>query len=121
MLGIVVQLKKNWGYTGSPSGCSNCCDIGKCKRADMNIPSGERYELCRSMHAEENAIINCEPKNIQGSILYLCGIDASTDDMLEKSEPCLMCKKSIINVGISQVVSFENGVVKKTNPLEYKI
>lgn len=96
------------GYTGTPNNCDNCCDIGKCKRVELNIPSGERYELCRSVHAEQNAIINGDPLQMKDATLYLCGIDASTNKILNVSEPCLMCKRAIINAGISNVVSLRN-------------
>lgn len=104
------------GYTGSPSGTVNCCDTGKCKRQEMNIPSGQRYELCKSVHAEQNAIINGNPLQMKGATLYLCGIDAETNMVLPKSQPCEMCKRAIINAGISTVVSREfDGVVTASN------
>lgn len=92
------------GYNGAPRGCTNCTDIGSCKREEMNIPSGERYELCRSVHAEQNAIISAARKDMIGSTLYLSGIDAKTGKVLPVSEPCSMCKRFILNSGISQVI-----------------
>lgn len=100
------------GYTGAPSGTPNCCDIGECERQKQNIPSGQRYELCRSVHAEQNAVINGNPLQMKGATLYLCGIDAQTNEVLPKSEPCDMCQRTIINSGISEIISRENGEIK---------
>lgn len=92
------------GYNGAPRGCKNCSDIGTCKREELNIPSGERYELCRSVHAEQNAIISAARRDMQGATLYLAGIDAKTGKILSSAEPCSLCKRFIINSGITQVV-----------------
>lgn len=92
------------GYNGAPRGCTNCTDTGYCKREELNIPSGERYELCRSVHAEQNVIISAARKDMIGATLYLSGIDAKTGKVLPVSEPCSMCKRFILNSGISQVV-----------------
>ena len=64
------------GYTGAPRGRKNCSDLGFCLREKMNIPRGERYELCRSVHAEANAIISAARSDMIGSTLYLVGKDA---------------------------------------------
>ena len=92
------------GYNGAPRGCRNCSDMGVCKREELNIPSGERYELCRSVHAEQNAIISAARRDMVGGTLYLSGLDAKTGKVLPVSEPCSMCKRFILNSGISQVV-----------------
>ena len=92
------------GYTGAVRGKKNCCDIGVCKRQQLNIPSGERYELCRSVHAEQNAIISASRKDMIGSTLYLVGLNAGTCDYVTNTEPCLLCKKFIINAGIEKVI-----------------
>ena len=92
------------GYNGAPRGCLNCTDIGNCKREELNIPSGERYELCRSVHAEQNAIISAARKDMVDATLYLAGIDAKTGKILPVSEPCSMCKRFILNSGITQVI-----------------
>ena len=91
-------------YNGAPRGCKNCSDIGTCKREELNIPSGERYELCRSVHAEQNAIISAARRDMVGSVLYLAGVDAKTGKVLNSAEPCSLCKRFIINSGISQVI-----------------
>ena len=92
------------GYNGAPRGRKNCTDLGKCIREELNIPRGERYELCRSIHAEQNAIISASRKDMMGATLYEVGVDAKTGEYVEKSMPCSMCKRSIINSGISKVI-----------------
>ena len=92
------------GYNGAPRGRVNCVDIGRCVRERLNVPSGERYELCRSVHAEANAIISAARKEILGGTLYLVGRDAVTGELNGGAESCAMCKRLIINAGISRVV-----------------
>ena len=69
----------------------------------MNIPRGERYELCRSVHAEANAIISAEREKMIGAALYLSGREADTGEYIKNSNSCSMCKRLIINAGISHV------------------
>ena len=92
------------GYNGAPRGRRNCTDVGMCMRETLGIPSGERYELCRSVHAEANAIISAARRDMLGGTLYLVGRDAKTHELLEETMPCSMCKRLIINAGITQVV-----------------
>ena len=92
------------GYVGAPRGRKNCSDIGFCIRQKMNIPRGERYELCRSVHAEANAIISAEREKMIGSTLYLSGREVNTEEYVKNSNSCSMCKRMIINAGISQVI-----------------
>ena len=92
------------GYAGAPRGRQNCSDLGFCLREKMNIPRGERYELCRSVHAEANAIIHASRADMIGSTLYLVGQDAATGELVPDASPCSMCKRLIINAGISRVV-----------------
>ena len=92
------------GYTGSPRGRKNCSDIGFCRRAQMNIPRGERYEMCRSVHAEANAIISASRKDMIGSTLYLVGIEKATGELIRDASSCAMCKRTVINAGISTVI-----------------
>ena len=96
------------GYNGAPRGTDNCCDTGECIRKKLNIPSGERYELCRSVHAEQNAIISANRNDTNGATLYLAGIDADTGLTIDTPDCCMMCKRVIINSGISTVI-FLNG------------
>ena len=92
------------GYNGAPRGRKNCMDLGYCAREAMNIPSGERYELCRSVHAEANAIISAARRDTLGSTLYLAGRDSKTGQLLHDATSCSMCRRMIINAGIDRVV-----------------
>ena len=92
------------GYTGAPRGRQNCCDTGVCMREKLNIPRGQRYELCRSVHAEANAIIAASRNDMIGASLYLVGRDAGNDALVKEANSCAMCKRMIINAGISVVI-----------------
>ena len=92
------------GYNGAPRGRKNCSDIGTCTREQLRIPSGERYELCRSVHAEANAIISASRRDMIGATIYLVGRDATTNALLTDAMSCSMCKRQIINAGIEKVV-----------------
>ena len=92
------------GYNGAPRGRKNCSDIGTCIREELNIPRGERYELCRSVHAEQNAIISASRNDMIGATLYEVGKDAKTGKYVENSMPCAMCKRFIINSGIEKMI-----------------
>lgn len=89
------------GYNGSPRGCKNCCDVGICYRKATNIPPGERYELCRSVHAEQNAIISAKRSDMIGASLFLVGVDAETSGYTVYNKPCKICSRLIINSGIT--------------------
>ena len=92
------------GYNGAPRGRQNCIDLGVCRREQLNVPRGERYELCRSVHAEQNAIISASRDRMLGSSLYMTGIDLRDDNRyVERAMPCSMCKRVIINAGIETV------------------
>ncbi len=92
------------GYNGAPRGRKNCVDLGYCTREALNIPSGERYELCRSVHAEANAIISASRSETLGGTLYLAGHDAKTGQLLPDATSCSMCRRLIINAGIRRVI-----------------
>ena len=92
------------GYNGAPRGWANCCDIGYCFREHAQIPHGERYEACRSVHGEANAIISASRKDMLGATLYLAGKEAD-GSIIYYAEPCAMCRRLIINAGISKVIS----------------
>jgi dCMP deaminase len=92
------------GYVGAPRGRKNCCDIGYCTREKLNIPRGERYELCRSVHAEANAIIAASRADMIGATLYLVCKDYKTKQLVPGTSSCAMCKRQIINAGISTVI-----------------
>ena len=91
------------GYVGAPRGRQNCCDLGYCTREKLNVPRGERYELCRSVHAEANAIISASRNNMIGASLYLVGKECSNGNYVANANPCAMCKRMIINAGIEKV------------------
>ena len=93
------------GYNGAPRGRRNCSDLGYCAREKLNIPRGERYELCRSVHAEANAIISAARRDMLGGTLYLVGRDARNGELLKDATPCAMCRRLIINAGIQNVVA----------------
>ncbi len=92
------------GYNGAPRGRANCMDLGYCIRQQRHIPSGERYELCRSVHAEANAIISAARSECLGGTIYLVGKDAATGELIDQEEPCPMCRKMIINAGLSKMI-----------------
>ena len=92
------------GYNGAPRGRKNCSDLGTCIREELKIPRGERYELCRSVHAEQNAIISASRKDMMGATLYEVGVDAKTGEYVENAMPCAMCKRFIINSGITKMI-----------------
>lgn len=102
------------GYNGAPRGRVNCSDCGECMRDRLNVPKGQRYELCRSVHAEANCIISASRHDMIGSTLYLSCLDAKTGKLYGDVEPCSMCKRLIINAGIEQVVV-------RTSPSEFRI
>ena len=92
------------GYNGAPRGRKNCSDLGVCMRDKLNIPRGERYELCRSVHAEQNAIIHASRNDMLGGTLYLVGVEVKTGELVQNASPCSMCRRTIINAGIDKVV-----------------
>ena len=84
------------GYNGAPRGRANCVDMGYCSREAMRVPRGERYELCRSVHAEANAIISASRRDMAGGTLYLVGRDARTGELLGDATSCAMCRRVVI-------------------------
>ena len=92
------------GYNGAPRGRKNCDDLGFCYREQMDIPRGERYELCRSVHAEQNAIISASRNELIDADLYMVGINAKTGEIEPKATSCMMCKRVVINSGIKRVI-----------------
>ena len=110
-------IRRNWGaiivkndeiistgYNGAPRGRQNCSDLNFCIREKLNVPRGERYELCRSVHAEQNAIISASRKDMIGGTLYLVGLGYADNQLVENANPCSMCKRMIINSGIEYIV-----------------
>ena len=92
------------GYNGAPRGRKNCADLGRCTREELKIPSGERYELCRSVHAEANCIISAARREALGATLYMACRDPKTGALIPGSSSCSMCRRLIINAGIRRVV-----------------
>ena len=92
------------GYNGAPRGRRNCVDLNYCTREALNIPSGERYELCRSVHAEANAIISAARSETLGATLYMACKNPATGELIAGSTSCAMCRRLIINAGIQRVV-----------------
>lgn len=93
---VIVQDKHiiATGYNGAPKGIPHCEEIGGCLREKLSIPSGERHELCRALHAEQNAIIQAATlaQSIEGASIYIT------------NQPCVICAKMIINAGIKRIV-----------------
>ena len=102
------------GYNGAPRGRRNCVDIGCCTREAMRVPRGERYELCRSVHAEANAIISASRRDMVGGTIYLVGRDARTGELLPDADSCAMCRRQIINAGLERIV------IRRT-PTEFEV
>ena len=92
------------GYNGAPRQTTNCIDLGYCVRNKLNIPSGQNYELCRAVHAEMNAVIHASRLDMVESDLYLVGIEVETGELVSEIMPCLLCKRVIINAGITRVI-----------------
>jgi dCMP deaminase len=96
------------GYTGSPRGDKNCCDRGICERDHLQVAPGERYELCKSVHAEMNAIVAAGREKTMGADLYIVGRDMKTG-AFTGTFPCLLCSRIIRNAGIANVFVKEEG------------
>ena len=113
---IIVQDDEivSSGYNGARRGRKNCGDLGYCAREALNIPSGERYELCRSVHAEANAIISAPRREVLGATLYMVCKDPETGALIPGSTSCSMCRRLIINAGISQVII-------RDTPTDYRV
>lgn len=105
---VIVQHDEiiSTGYNGSPRGYTNCCDVGECWRIQHNIPHGEQYSKCLSVHAEMNAIISASRSDMIDSTLYLVGYDLQEQKEIV-AIPCEICKKMIINAGIKKIINIE--------------
>ena len=103
------------GYNGAPRGRQNCTDLSFCMREKLQIPRGERYEMCRSVHAEANAIIAASRENMIGSTLYMACIDPKDKSICGGVTSCAMCKRQVINAGIEQVI------VRETKDGKYSV
>lgn len=94
------------GYNGSPRGEEHCSEIGNCLRRELEIPKGERYEVCRAVHAECNAVINAARQGIaiDKGTMYLYGYDIEDDAEIAVPSPCQLCAPIIRNAGLKRVV-----------------
>lgn len=92
---LIVKDKRilSTGYNGAPSGCAHCLDIG-CLRDQLNVPSGKMHELCRAIHAEQNAIVQAA----------YSGVSVKGGTMYTTAQPCVLCAKMIINAGIEKII-----------------
>jgi dCMP deaminase len=105
------------GYNGAPRGSVNCVDINRCKRRELNVPAGERYELCEAVHAEQNAIINGAPERMKDASIYIAGFEE--DGSPAEGKPCLLCARMIRNAQIREVVYFSKaGVITRIDDLQ---
>ena len=104
--GIIVKHDEiiSTGYSGAPRKRKNCIDLGFCRREKMNIPRGERYELCRSVHSEMNCILSAPRNQMIGATMYLAGRDANSGELVGDLSCCALCKRLIINAGIERVI-----------------
>lgn len=100
------------GYNGAPRGETNCIDTGYCYREANNIPKGERYEMCVSVHGEQNAIISAARKDMIGATIYIVGKEVSTGEYANPA-PCLICRRMIRNAGIVRCVGLVDGKPKE--------
>ena len=101
---VIVKDKRiiSTGYNGAARGESNCCDDNFCIREKMNVKHEERYDLCRAVHSEQNAIINADSKEMIGADIYIYGEDTNGD--IVDSAPCYLCKRMIANARLRRVI-----------------
>ena len=110
---VINDVVVSTGYNGSPRGYDNCCDIGTCLRMERNMHQGEGYDICRAIHAEQNALLNCSREQnallncsreqTMGADLYLTGVNPS-DNSIHRARPCPLCARMIIQAGIRNVI-----------------
>jgi dCMP deaminase len=107
------------GYNGSPRKEENCCDCGVCERESLGVPKGERYELCVAIHAEDNAVTAAGRERTQGATMYISGRNVA-DGSLASPAPCKMCRRKLINAGITRVVGMVDGKVTDIDITSYR-
>lgn len=120
--GAVIIDKNNiiisTGYNGAPRGEANCIDTGVCERERLHIPKGSNYELCKAVHAEQNAVINADPVRMAGGTIYVYGINA--DSTMASGEPCLLCRRMLKNAKLDKAIYYNTDgelVVKEIKDL----
>lgn len=109
------------GYVGAPRGTRDCLERGNCLREELHIPHGQRYEMCRSVHAEQNAIINAARAGVTliGGDMYIYGERPENGELMS-AIPCYFCKRMIINAGLSRVFSqMSDGSIKEFSVAEW--
>ena len=111
------------GYNGAPRGFDNCCDLGKCPRIERDMHQGEGYGICRAIHAEANALLNCSRQQTIGADLYLTGVNPK-DNSIHRAKPCPLCARTIIQAGIRNVYlrvgeGIDNYIIVPANELEW--
>ena len=107
------------GYNGAPRGEANCIDTGICERERLHVPKGQNYELCVAVHAEQNAIINAGPADMEGATIYIVGINA--DGSLASGKPCLLCRRMLVNAKLGEVVYLEtDGSIVHVQPRDIR-
>lgn len=111
------------GYNGSPRGKDNCSDIGECPRIKMNMHQGEGYGICKAVHAEANALLNCSREQTLGADLYLAGVNPK-DASVHMAKPCPLCARLIMQAGIRNVYlrqgeGIDDYIVVKADDLEW--
>jgi len=93
------------GYAGAPRKTANCIEVGNCLRNELGAKPGEHYEWCRSIHAEQNAIIHASRFDMLGATLYLCGTSPATGAVIKGAAACKICRRMIVNAGIETVIT----------------
>ncbi len=106
------------GYNGAPRGRQNCSELGHCTRDKLGIPRGERYELCRSVHAEMNAVISAARADMLGATLYMVCVNPVDGSVMPGTSSCMMCKRVLINAGITRVVVRDTREAYRVIPVE---
>jgi dCMP deaminase len=105
------------GYNGAPRGSINCVDVNSCRRKELNVPAGERYELCEAVHAEQNAIINGAPDRMKDACIYITGYEE--DGSVAEGKPCLLCARMIRNAGLGEVIYLSrDGIITRIQGAE---
>ena len=104
-VGAVIVKDKHivaTGYNGAPRAFENCCDLGRCPRMERDMHQGDGYGICRAIHAEANALLNCSRQQTIGADLYLVGVNPENNS-IHKAKPCPICARTIIQAGINNV------------------
>ena len=113
------------GYNGAPRGRINCTELGYCNREQLRIPSGQRYELCRSVHAEANAIISAARRDMIGGTLYLVGRDAKSGELLHDTTSglarvvCRIGEHDLSETNVQDWIEHDESIQPKAESCEF--